>query len=160
MIIIEKSECVLLYSVNSKYFDKFNEVTCGGGSASHWITSESDTSTFIYDLKFFARDGKKGESFIEYKSRMLCAVKIENEKRDALHMLALVKDFNMSMNNFIRNNSLSYFSKLNLFDFEVNEYYIEKMQEGIARLKDMKSYEDKSDVEKKRERELPGIDFF
>jgi len=159
MIILEKSDCILFYSVNSKYFDKFSEVICGGGSASHWITSESNTSTFIYDLKFFARDKESGESFIEYKSKMVCTVKIENEKQDALHMLALIKEFNASMNKFIKNNSLSYFAKLHLIDFEISEYYVEKMEASIAGLKDMKPYEEKSEIEKKRERELPGIDF-
>lgn len=159
MIILEKSDCITFYSVNSKYFDKFNEVTCGGGSGSHWITSESDTSTFIYDLKFFARDRQSGESFIEYKSRMECTVKIENEKQDALQMLGLIKEFQAAMNLFIKRNSLSYFAKLHLFDFEISQYHIEKMETGIARLKDMKPYEEKSDIEKKRERELPGIDF-
>jgi predicted component of type VI protein secretion system len=112
MKIIGKSECILFYSVNAKYFDKYNEVFCVGRSTNHWITSESDTGTFIYDLKLVAYDLQSGESFIECKSEMTCTAKMENEFQDALQMLAVLRAFHQSINLFISHNSLSHSSKL------------------------------------------------
>jgi hypothetical protein len=112
MIILEKSDCILFYSVNTKYFDKFNDAVCVGRCAFHWITSELDTATFIYDLKLVAHDLQSGESFIECKSEMTCTAKMENEFQDALQMLAVLRAFHQSINLFISHNSLSHSSKL------------------------------------------------
>ena len=158
MIILEKSNCILFYSVNTKYFDKFNEVVCVGRCAFHWITSESDTATFIYDLKLVAHDLQSGESFIECKSEMTCTAKMEDEMQDALQMQTVVEEFHQSIKLFISNNSLSYSSKLSWnYDYFVPDP--QDMQPAIARLKEMKRYEDKTEIDKKLERNLPGVDF-
>ena len=158
MIVLEKSDCILFYSVNRRYFDKSNEVFCVGRCASHWITSESDTATFIYDLKLIAYDLQSGESFIECKSEMTCTAKIEAEMQDSLQMLTVVKKFHQSIKLFISNNSLSHASKLswNYDDFAPDT---QEMQVAIASLKKMKRYEDKTEIEKKLERNLPTVDF-
>ncbi|HTD98968.1 MAG TPA: hypothetical protein VK668_06755 [Mucilaginibacter sp.] len=158
MIILEKSECILFYSVNNNYFDKFNEFFCVGRCASHWITSESDTATFIYDLKLVAYDLQSGESFIECKSEMTCTAKMEDLMQDSLQMLTVVKKFHQSIKLFISNNSLSYTSKLswNYDDFAPDP---QEMQVDITRLKGMKRDEDKTEIEKKLERNLPTVDF-
>ncbi len=158
MIILEKSDCILFYSVNPKYFDKFSGVSCGGDSGSHWRTSELNTNTFRYDLSFYAKDEQSGESFIEYKSRMVCTVKIENEKQDALQMLTLIKKFHASRNLFIKNNSLSHFSKLYLHEYQITEMGIIKMEASIDRLKDMELHENKSELEKEEEQEIEDIE--
>ncbi len=158
MIILEKSDCILFYSVNTKYFDKFNEVICVGRCAFHWITSESDTATFIYGLKLVAHDLWSGESFIECKSEMTCTAKMEDEILDASQMPAVVEEFHQSIKLFINNNSLSHSSKLS-WNYEGFVPDPQDIQPGIAQLKEMKRYEDKTEIDKKLERNLPTVDF-
>jgi len=160
MIIIEKSDSVLLYSVNPQYFDKFSMVSCGCTSSDFWRTAESNTNAFICDLHFRANDEQSGEMFIEYKNRMTCIVKIEDEKRDALQMLTLIKEFHGSMNLFIKNNSLSHFSKLRRYleEYQITELGLIKMEASMACLKDMKRHEDKSELHKMYEKEIENIE--
>jgi len=158
MKIIEKSDCILFYSVNTNYFDKFNEVFCVGRCASHWVTSESDTATFIYHLKLIAYDLQSGESFIECKSEMTCTAKMEDEMQDALQMLGVIKEFHQSIKLFISNNSQSHSSKLS-WDYDDFAPDPQEMQVAIARLKDMKRHEDKTEIDKKLERIPPAVDF-
>ncbi len=159
MIILEKSDCIMFYSINPKYFDKFSGVSCGISGGNYWRTSEANTNTLTHHIHFLAKDEQSGESFIEYKSRMVCTVKIENEKQDALQMLTLIKDFRTSMNSFIKNNSLLHSSKLDLQKYQITEPALTRMEASIARLKDMKLYEDKSELEKKIERDVESMEF-
>lgn len=159
MIILEKSDCITFYSVNTKYFDKFSEVTCGGDGGSYWRTAETNTYTFRYNLNFHAKDERSDEPFIEYKSRMVCIVKIENEKQDALQMLTLIREFHALRDLFIKNNSLSHFSKLNLQEYQITQQGLIRMEASIARLKEMKPHEDKSELEKKIERDIESMEF-
>lgn len=158
MIILEKSDCILFYSINPKYFDKFENVSCRSNCGSFWRTAQSKTTIFKHDLNFRAIDEQSGEAFIEYKSRMTYTVKIENEKKDALEILALIKEFHVSMNLFIKNNSLLHFSKLNLQAYQTIPP-LTNIEANIARLKDMKLYEDKSELEKKIERDIENMEF-
>jgi len=159
MIILEKSHCIMFYSVNPKYFDKFSGVSCGISGRSYWRTSEANTNTFTHHIHFLAKDEQGGESFIEYKGRMVCTVKIENEKQDALQMLTLIKDFHTSMNSFIKNNSLLHFSKLDIQAYQITEPALTRMEASIAGLKDMKLYEDKSEFDKKLEHGREDMEF-
>jgi len=157
MIIIEKSSCIMHYSVNPTYFDKFSTVYCDFSAGNYWRTSESNSYTFKYDFHFHAKDEQSGESFIEYKSRMACMVYIENEKEDAPKMLAVVKEFYESMNLFIKNNSLSHFSKLDLPRYVPTKMELIKMEEGIARVKEKMPHHEKTELQKQQEKNLENL---
>jgi len=158
MIVIEKSKCITSYAVNRSYFDKFSRVTCGSSNSMYWQTAASNANTLIYNIHFHAKDDQSGESFIEYKARLRCTVKIENEKEDALQMVKFIDEFHSSMNLFIKNNSFSYFSKLDLDQYQINEYNLSKMEAGIARLKDMMMDEDKSEDQRKHEQDFENLE--
>ena len=154
MIILEKSDCILFYFVNANYFDKFSGVSCGISGSNFWRTSEANTNTFTHHIHFTAKDEHSDEKFIECKSRFICTVRIEDEIGDAVEMMNLIKTFRVSLNKFIKENSLSHFSKLNLREFEISESALKSMQSGIERLKAMTAHKDKTELEKKIEQEI------
>jgi hypothetical protein len=158
MIILEKSICILSYKVNPKYFDQINEVHCEESGRNYWVTAESDSYIFTFVLSYYAGDKGHDESFLEFKSRLVCRVKIEDAKTDARQILTLVKELKDAMGSFIKKNSLSYYSKLKLVIYEISEPGLTHMESSINRLREMVKFEDKSERQKEIEQKVHNME--
>ena len=157
MIIIDKSVCILSYFLNIHYFERFNEVTCETHRGYGWRNSEDDSAIITYNFTFIARSKETDELFIELRSRFVLKVKIEDELADAVTVFSHLQDFHNEMNSFIQKNSLSFYSSLYIWQFEVTDSAKEKMLAAIRRLANDKKYEDLSDAEREQILELTNM---
>ena len=158
MRLLKNINCILFYSVDPKYFERFSKVHCESDGQWYWRTAEENTCILTYDIHFLAKNIRMSELFIQYKGRMTCTLAIK-DRMDVMQILTLIKDFHSSMNGFIKNNCLSYQSKLNLYDYEVTERSIIDMEASIAKMKEMKPHEDKSESDKTFEKTIEDIQF-
>ena len=153
MVILQKKHDILLYSVNTEFFDQFDEAGCSTGQAEHWERAASNIFVFIGIQTFSAKDRDNRESFIEYQGKLALTVQLEDDENDALQLEAILQDLYTSMLLFIENNSLSHYSKLHLpftdFPEDLLQSKHQQLKARIAKLKNMKPFEDQSDIEQK-----------
>ncbi|SEO84270.1 hypothetical protein SAMN05192574_11443 [Mucilaginibacter gossypiicola] len=134
MKILNRTSCILSYAVNLDFFDRVRKISNSGKSGhSYWEPTEHGSHRLTHTLTFDAGDDESGEWFIQYRAVMICDVVIEDVREDALQMLAFEQEFNESMANFIKENSLSHISELHIPPFMINEWNIKKMEDSMRR---------------------------
>jgi hypothetical protein len=148
MKILEKSDNILSYLLNTRYFDNFPELHYDIQGAGQWETTESDVLIYTYILSYCANDEHTNVSFIEYKSKHVLTVEIENTGNAALETLNFVRDLYVNMNCFLENNCLSNHSKLYLPSFEIMNSRVIDMERLINQIKDIRQLEKTGQIDK------------
>lgn len=136
MKILSRTSCILSYSVNPDFFDGTREISSTNKSGrGYWEPTEHDSHKYTNILTFDAGNEESDKFFIQYRAVMICDVLIEDVKLDILEMLTFEQEFNESMVRFVKENSLSYISELELHmpSFTINEWNTKQMEDGMRR---------------------------
>lgn len=135
MKILSRTSCILSYAVNLDFFDGTRKISSVSKSErGYWMPTEHGSHKYTNTLTFNAGDDESDDWFIQYRAIMICDVLIENVKPDALQMLTFVQEFNESMVVFIKENSLSHVSELELHipSFTINEWNTKQMEDSMS----------------------------
>ena len=155
MKIIEQQETLLHYSIDPYYFETHSEVHPTYTTQSNWRRAESDTYILKYGISYLASDKVTGDTFVKYESRLMLRCVIDDISIDAAGISKMKEVMHISAGEFIKQNSLSFFSRLKFPVVDFSETRILREKEAfLIMTKDTVPFEQKSESQKDLENML------
>jgi len=157
MEVLREENTILNYRVNPECLNSLN-IRCNTNARHFFRTAELNAYTFTHIINFLAKEDLSDEVFIEYQSKHVLTLRIQDVQQDAYELVKFVVGVHESMKSFIESNSLSYDS-LFFMDFPMTELKLTRMQEQIILLSEMVRFEDKDEQIKKFEKFIDNAEF-
>ena len=159
MKIIDSYSYISDFFVDADFFRRFETVKCRSRGSRFWKVSKDNSFTLINDIAFEAFERESNETFLRYKGRMILNVVFGETENDVEEMVEQIKLHNSSMRDFIFNNSLTFYSKLDdiMQYIQPDQQVFQLLRDEIERLKSGKKYEELSDIELHMQESIPNI---